>query len=93
MAMYPTEWTSEQTLHFIELYKSKHVLWNSKNPDYYNKMLKTEAWKQVARAMGLSPEECKRRMTSLLSYLRREKSKIRKGMETGEGKFCYSNLF
>ena len=81
------EWTKENTLDFIQLYEKTSVLWDPNHPQYYNKLHKHDAWEEIATAMGTVPEECKKKMTSLLSSYRREKGRIRKSRGTGKGMY------
>ena len=88
------EWTQENTLGFIQLYEKMSVLWDPNHPQYYNKLHKHDAWEEIATAMGTVTEECKKKMTSLLSSFRREKGRIRKSRGTGKGMYVcmYANM-
>lgn len=79
------EWTQENTLHFIELYRRKEVLWNPGHPRYYNKISKNDAWNELGAEMNTTGDECKKKMMSLLSSLRREKGKMKRTRGTGTG--------
>lgn len=81
------KWSNEKILKFIELYRSKLVLWDSKNPNYYNKFSKHDAWEELATAMDISTDDCKLKINSLLSSFRREKTKIKRSHGTGTGNF------
>jgi hypothetical protein len=65
------QWAQENTLDFI--YTTRCVLWGSNNPKYCNKLHKHGIGKRIAQAMGTVPEECKKRMDSLLFSFRRER--------------------
>ncbi|XP_026829122.1 uncharacterized protein LOC113562823 [Ooceraea biroi] len=78
------EWNEETTLRFIDIYKENDLLWNPKNQKYYNKIMRNDAWLDISKQMNLTPEECKRKMFSLLAALRREKSQIKKSQGTDE---------
>lgn len=80
------EWSQEKILLFIEAYRLKTNLWDPQDPQHYNKLKKHDAWQQLAEEMNTNQEECKRKMTSLLASLRREKAKITKSKGTGTGK-------
>ncbi|XP_018572796.1 uncharacterized protein LOC108912115 [Anoplophora glabripennis] len=71
-------WNEKRTLQFIDMYKAKRLLWDHKHPHYYNKSLKEDAWEDLAGEINATTEECRRKIFSLQSSLRREKSKIRK---------------
>lgn len=80
------EWTEERTLQFIEVYRSKVILWDTKHPSYYNKIKKNDAWDELAENFKTTADECKRKVSNLLSALRREKAKMKKTRGTGSGK-------
>lgn len=42
------EWTEESITDFINSYRNKEILWDTKNPKYYNKIKKNDAWEQLA---------------------------------------------
>ncbi|XP_022169761.1 uncharacterized protein LOC111033371, partial [Myzus persicae] len=65
---------------------NKPVLWDQKNPNYYNKYTKNDAWEELATEMGISLDDCKLIVNSLQSSLRREKSKIKRSHGTGTGR-------
>lgn len=81
------EWSEEVTLNFIESYRSKDILWDPKNPRYYNKNRKNDAWHTLSEEFHISLDECKKKINSLLSALRREKAKIKKSRGTGTGEW------
>jgi len=81
------KWNNEKTLEFIEMYHNKPVLWDQKNPNYYNKYTKNDAWEELATEMGISLDDCKLKVNSLQSSFRREKSKIKRSHGTGTGNF------
>lgn len=81
------EWTQEQTLELIELYRTREVLWDARHPTYYNKIRKNDAWVEVATQMKTTVDQCKKKITGLLAALRREKAKIKKTRGTGTGKY------
>jgi hypothetical protein len=72
------EWTKANTLHFIELYRSKEMLWNAKHPRHFNNILRNDAWEELASELNTTEEECRKKMTGLLALLRREKGKMKK---------------
>jgi hypothetical protein len=45
---------------------------------HFNKIKKQDAWEEPGKEMNRSVVECKKRMENLLSYVRREKMKMRK---------------
>jgi len=81
------EWNNERVLDLIEAYKNKPVLWYPKDPKYYNKFAKADAWEELATQMNSTSDECKKKMTSLNASFRREKMKIKSSQGTGTGNY------
>lgn len=79
------EWNKEKTLYFIEKYKEETLLWNPAHPEHYNKLKKEDAWDRLASLLDSEREACKKKMTSLLASLRREKQKTKQSTGTGKG--------
>lgn len=86
------EWTQEKVLLFIEEYRNKPILWNPQDPQHFNKLKKCDAWQELADEFETTQDECKRKMTSLLASLRREKSKVSKSIGTGKGKIIIKEI-
>jgi hypothetical protein len=80
------EWLEGDILGLIEAYKSFPVLWNPAESDYYKKNKKSDAWRDIAMSVGCPEDECKKKIISLLSSYRREKSREKKSTGTGKGK-------
>ncbi|KAF5286438.1 hypothetical protein FQR65_LT12619 [Abscondita terminalis] len=78
-------WTEEETLELIEKYREKELLWDPQSKHHFNKVLRNDAWNDVATQLNKTVESCKKKMTSVLAALRRERSKIKKSMGTGKG--------
>ena len=75
-----TEWKQlfeMDSLELIFLYQDKPVIWEPKNPEYFLKNLKNDAWSEIAQLLGRDVEECKNKMISLLASHRREKGKVK----------------
>jgi hypothetical protein len=81
------EWTQENVIEFIELYKRKEIIWDPKHPMHFNKIRKQDAWEQLGKEVNRTVDECKKKMVNLLSSLRREKMKMRKSSRTGKGEY------
>lgn len=84
------EWDQDKTLLFIEKYKEMTILWDPSHPQHYNKIKKQDAWVDLASLLETEVETCKKKITSLLASLRREKQKIKKSTGTGKGQ-CLLN--
>lgn len=55
---------------------------------HYNKILKNNAWLDIANGLDSSVDECRKKNEKMAS-LKRERSKHTKSMETGKGYLCY----
>lgn len=78
------EWTREQTLSLIDLYRSHPVLWDNKHSDYKNKPKKADAWRTIAVAMEIERAEVERKIRTLTAQFRREVRKMKEWM-SGDG--------
>jgi len=92
------EWSEEETIQLIDIYKSKPLLWYPKHEDHFKKHLKEDAWREIAAAMAeRSIDDCKKKVVCLLASFRREKAKIKKSQSTGKGKsillLYYTNVY
>lgn len=80
------EWDSKLCIHLIEEYRLHEVLWDPKNPSYYSKNLKHDAWCSISKKLNKDFEEVKKKILSLQGSFRRENSKIKSSIGTGKGK-------
>lgn len=80
------EWSNENTLKLINVYRTKSLLWDPKHVNHFKKPMKEDAWREIESEMNISAENCKKKMISLLSSYRREKSKVKNSQGTGKGK-------
>lgn len=87
------KWSPKKVVEFINIYKEKSVLWNPRDPNYFNRLKKNDAWEEIARDTGRSVEHCKRKMEYLHSALRREKMKIKRSMGIAKSKYLKNNNF
>lgn len=86
------EWSEDTILLLINLYKQNECLWNAKHSLYYNKLRKYDAWIQISTELNIAVEECKKKVTNLLSSFRRERAKVKKSMGTRKDMFDYPSL-
>lgn len=70
------EWTEEKCLQLIREYRQRPILWDQKDPFFFKKTLKPQAWQEIGDAINISPDQCKHKMIILMSSFRREKAKI-----------------
>ncbi|XP_066600793.1 uncharacterized protein [Prorops nasuta] len=78
------EWNREKVISFIEEYREFPELWDPQNKDYYLKNKKHDAWQQIATNLQCEINVAKNKMKSLLSSFRRERTKIKSTMFTGQ---------
>jgi len=81
------DWDNEKVLELIDCYKNKTVLWFPKDPKYYNKIAKSDAWDDLAKQMKTTTDECKKKMISLNASFRGEKAKMKNSQRTGSGNY------
>jgi len=79
------EWSKESCLNLINEYQKYPVLWNPKDPMYFSKNKKIDAWTQIGRNLNIDTEEAKKKMISLSGSFRREKAKTKNSFGTGKG--------
>lgn len=79
-------WTEEQTLMLIDLVRDFPNIWNPENETYKNKNKRTDAFNDIAEAVGFSREECERKWKVVQNQFRREcvKSVTKSGQGTSE---------
>lgn len=85
------EWSKDMTLKFIELYENNNIIWDPRNKNHFNKLLKNDAWNKIAIDLSthssyeISADECRKKMQTLLSSFRRERAKWKRSFATGKG--------
>ncbi|KAL4113308.1 hypothetical protein QTP88_016957 [Uroleucon formosanum] len=83
------DWTNENVLRLIEIYRSKEIIWNPAIKNHFNKTLKNDVWKEIASelsdyiATAITSNDRKNKMFSINAAYRRGKMKIRKSVGTG----------
>lgn len=86
-------WTQELCLQLIGEYRQHEILWNPRDRLYHHKLKKEEVWIEISKKINMDIEDVKRKMESLKGSYRREKSRVKKKVETGEGKTIQFNYF
>lgn len=71
-------WDNEKSLELISEFKTREILWDSKNSSFYNQSKKEEAWRDLGQTFGLGIDEIKRKVESLRGSFRREKNRMKK---------------
>lgn len=69
------EWTNKEVLSLIEAFKERSCLWDKIHEDYKLVSKKNNAWLELANMYEIEVYELKKKMSSLLSSLRRERQK------------------
>ncbi|CAG4946600.1 unnamed protein product [Parnassius apollo] len=85
MAVKEGAWSDDESLLLIEEYRTREVLWNPQNENFYKQNLKKDAWDEIGYVWKITAEKCNNKMISLLSSYRREKGKEKKSKGTGKG--------
>lgn len=73
MAVKEGAWSDDESLLLIEEYRTREVLWNPQNENFYKQNLKKDAWDEIGNVLKITAEKCNNKMTSLLSSYRRKK--------------------
>lgn len=68
--------SSEQTLSFIEDYRSHSALWDIKDKDYTNKIKRNDAYSFLATKYNMDIKGVKNKIKSLRSYFSKEHQKV-----------------
>ncbi|CAG5022565.1 unnamed protein product [Parnassius apollo] len=77
-------WNNETCLTLIDAYESKRVLWDSTYEEYYNRIKKEDAWRDISDTLNISVDDVKK-IVSLTGSFRRERSKQKRSSKTGSG--------
>ena len=81
------EWDQDICVQLINEYKNKEVLWNPRDPAYYNKVKKDDAWEELSEKFEKNCEELKKKINSLKGSYRREKARAKtRNARVGKGK-------
>lgn len=87
--------SAEQTLEFIQEYRSHSVLWNIVDENYTNKTKRYEAYNVLATNFGLNVKKVKNKIKSLRSYFSKEHQKItakKSGSGSESSWFAYRSM-
>nr|XP_026496143.1 transcription factor Adf-1-like [Vanessa tameamea] len=79
-------WGNDTVLLLIELYESRDLLWDTSHRDYRNKIKKTDAWEDIAKALKLARKEIETKVHTLRSQFVRERKKVKSSKTTGSGR-------
>lgn len=69
-------WTESMCIQLIREFRKKPILWDPKDGYFYKKSMKPRAWQMISDKLNIPSEECKHKMSILMSSFRREKAKI-----------------
>ena len=78
------DWNNEQVLALIELYRSRNVLWDSKNPFYKDRNKRHDALMEIAQELNADKTEIEKKIRYLQSHFSRELKKVKK-CKSGDG--------
>lgn len=87
-----TDWTDELVVKFINEYKDHKCLWDVSDLEYRYSSKKVLAWSDISTNLGISTDELKRKMYSLMASYRRERRKELKNPKRKTVWFAYEHL-
>lgn len=73
------EWSRDQLMQLIDLYREHNVLWDPTCRDFKDKNLKNNAWVEIANAMQMPKAEVQAKMRTLIGQFQREAKKPTSG--------------
>ncbi|KAK9719497.1 Alcohol dehydrogenase transcription factor Myb/SANT-like [Popillia japonica] len=83
-----SRWNEETTLKFVQEYRERPCLWNTRASIYKNKQAREAAYKEIEQNMGLDGfgvGDIKNKIRALRSTYSQEKKKIKDSMKSGTG--------
>lgn len=86
-------WTTDNLINLIELYRNAECLWNPQNKNHKDRYKKHDLWVEISKAMGVSVDEVKRKIKNLVAQYYREKKKYRTYQKSGAGAYYVSKWF
>ncbi|KAK5648296.1 hypothetical protein RI129_003188 [Pyrocoelia pectoralis] len=89
----PFNWTTENSINLIELYRNAECLWNPRDGIYKDRYRKHDIWVEISNAMGAGVDEVKRKIKNLVAQYYREKKKYRAYKKSGAGAYFISKWF
>ncbi|KAK4884642.1 hypothetical protein RN001_000913 [Aquatica leii] len=89
----PFNWTTENSINLIELYRNAKCLWNPRDGIYKDRYRKQDIWVEISNAMGAGVDEVKRKIKNLVAQYYREKKKYRAYKKSGAGAYFISKWF
>lgn len=88
------DWSKDNIIKLIELFRDYPVLWDAKVADYKNRNKKHDAWNEIALAMKVERSEVEKKMRCLIGQYQRNTKKAKSGAGAdGDPKWPYFNMF
>lgn len=78
-------WSDEQTISFIEMYRDRPVLWRSSDPEYKNRNKRHDALIEIAVSFGIEKQDVEKKIKNLQSQFARERKREKQSRTTGTG--------
>ncbi|XP_026759721.1 uncharacterized protein LOC113518895 [Galleria mellonella] len=75
------DWSEESCIQLIREYRARPILWDTKDPFFFKKTMKPQLWEEIGKALNVSADVCKHKMSILMSSFRREKAKIMRSIK------------
>lgn len=83
-----SRWSENTTLKFVQEYRMRECLWNTKSPIYKNRNARETAFKEIQEVMGIEGfgvTEIKNKIKALRSTYAQELKKIKDSKKSGAG--------
>jgi hypothetical protein len=78
-------WSDEQTISFIEMYRDRSLLWDPTDSQYKHKNKRHDGLMEIAISFGIEKLEVEKKIKNLQSQFAREKKKEKESRKTGSG--------
>lgn len=72
------QWERAHVLKFIDLYRTREILWDPTHEHRFDRTLKYNALLEISQIMNCSVDDLRKKIENLQAQLRREKLKMRK---------------
>nr|XP_023028163.1 uncharacterized protein LOC111516218 [Leptinotarsa decemlineata] len=79
------DWSDEQTISFIEMYRERSLLWDPTDSLYKNRNKRHDGLMEIAVSFGIEKCDVEKKIKNLQSQFSRERNKEKKSLKTGSG--------
>lgn len=81
------KWSNENCFAIIDQYEQFPIWWDPKNPFYFSKSKKDDAWESIVKNFNMKTAIEKKKISFLLSSFRAQWSNPKKTIRTGKSLF------